>query len=132
MKNTAVKILLTLALIATAYAGAKILSFTVTNDNGNVKLEWKTSDEQNVKDFLVQRHAQGTDWATIGTVQTNSSGDYTYIDSDIYKNNGSTYYYRIGIEDYSGVITYVEYQSPINPNISSVKRTWGSIKAMFR
>ena len=132
MKISAVKILLAFLLVATAYAGAKILSFTVSNDNGSVKLEWKTSDEQNVRDFIVQRHAQGTDWATIGTVQTNSGGDYTYIDSDIYKNNGSTYYYRIGIEDYNGTTTYVEYQSPVNPNISSVKRTWGSIKAMFR
>ncbi len=132
MKNSAVKILISFFLVATAFAGAKILSFTVSNDNGSVKLEWKTADERNVKDFLVQRHVQGTDWATIGTVPTNTNGYYSYTDSDIYKNNSSTYYYRIGIEEYNGIITYVEYQSPVNPNISGVKRTWGSIKAMFR
>jgi len=70
-----------------ATAGAlpvSLLSFTASQQGESVVLNWSTASEQNSKDFIVQRSADGISWNNLGAVtaagQSNALKQYSYID----------------------------------------------------
>ena len=85
-----------------------IISFTgkwLTNQN-QVALQWDVDQESGIDYYEIQRSADGTNYAKIGTANAvNSSTRYTYTFTD---NNlsASLYYYRIRIIELSGVTEY--------------------------
>jgi hypothetical protein len=103
------------------------------SDGGNVTIQWGTTDESYIKEFIIERRSgttgEFTSIAVVAKKGTNSF--YEYIDRSAFKTAGTIYQYRIksitvsGPAEYSVVLT-------ISHNVSSVKRTWGSLKAMFR
>ncbi len=56
---------------------------------------------------------------------------YSYTDKSVYKTNDYIFVYRLKIVDNNGQLSYSD-QASVSLSISGVKRTWGSIKAMFR
>ncbi|MEO6638560.1 MAG: T9SS type A sorting domain-containing protein [Ginsengibacter sp.] len=78
-------------------------SFIVTKDGSNVKLEWKTSSEQNNDRFEIQRSTDATKWTAITTVNGNgtSSESHTYQAYDYSPVRGLNYY-RINQYDLDG------------------------------
>lgn len=103
------------------------------SDGSNVTIQWGSTDESGVKEFVIER-SSGTsgEFISIAVVTKQGSNSfYEYIDRSAFKTTGSIYQYRIksvktnGGAEYSAVIT-------VSHNVSSVKRTWGSLKAMFR
>jgi dolichyl-phosphate-mannose--protein O-mannosyl transferase len=132
MKITLNSIFLFLLLAATVFAGAFVTIFTVSNQGDNIEITWSTSQETNLKDFIIQRKTYQSDYTDIATIQPKgNNSSYSYIDRAAYKTNDVLYIYRLKIEDNDGSVSYLEQQS-ISHSISAVKRTWGSIKAMFR
>lgn len=128
-------ILITLLFVAwTAVGGAFIDFFNGRSDGDNIVLEWKTRSESNLQRFEIQRKA-GTsgEFITLTSVQPKGSNSlYTYTDRSAYKDAGSLYAYRLKIlESTSGPVSYSN-EITVTHSVSSVKRTWGSIKAMFR
>ena len=127
-----------LALIVTlwvgyALAGAILNSFTARSTNGDVVLEWRTGEEKDIVRFEVQRKAglQG-DYVTIGSVNpTGTNSPYQYIDKSAYKITDTIYKYRLAIVNTAGPPDY-SIELTVTHGVSGVKRTWGSIKAMFR
>ncbi len=119
-------------------AGAYVYDFTVTRYNGDIKITWKTQIEENVEYFALQRKTNETnEWVTIYTTKPHGSNStYYYLDTEIYKINDTQFMYRLAIaernSDGTTTISYLDGPAPITQNISGVKRTWGSIKAMFR
>ena len=130
-KRTLLKILFVLACFATAFAGATISYFNVYQNGDNAVVEWSTSSESNVQDFIVQRRTLQSGFVDVATVPTNSDHVYKYEDKSIYKTTDEFYIYRIAIVDFSQNVSYTN-ELRVSMNISGVKRTWGSIKAMFR
>jgi hypothetical protein len=113
--------------------GAFLLKFTVRSSNGNVVLDWQCSSETNLKNYVVQRRTFNGGYSDIATVQPRSDMNYEYTDQTAYKNEDQVYYYQIEIIDNDGSVSKSqEIQVLHNNGISSVKRTWGSIKALFR
>jgi hypothetical protein len=112
--------------------GAFLLKFTVSSSNGNIVLDWQCSSETNLKDYVVQRKTVTGSYSDIATVQLRSDMNYEYTDQTAYKNEDQVYIYRIEIVDNDGSLSYSKELSVVHSNISSVKRTWGSIKALFR
>jgi len=55
---------------------------------------------------------------------------YEFVDQTAFKTTASVYQYRIRIVAQDGT-TYSKVMV-VSHNVSSVKRTWGSLKAMFR
>jgi hypothetical protein len=59
------------------------LSFNAQKQVSSVLLTWSTASELNTQDFLVQHSTDGTNWTTIGTVQSvgtsNNTEDYSYL-----------------------------------------------------
>ena len=132
MKITLNSIILLLVLAATVFAGAIVNSFSVSNLVDNIQIEWSTGQETNLKDFVIQRRTAQSDFIDIATIQPKGSySNYSYIDRAAYKTNDVFYIYQLKIEDNDGKVTTIGQQS-ISHSISAVKRTWGSIKAMFR
>lgn len=132
-KGFLIKYLVLFAFVATAFAGAYIDYFHATADGDNVILEWKTSEETNVQNFVIQKRTPQSDFFDVATVQPNSSHIYQYVDKSAYKTNDVIYIYRLKIVDTDGSYTTIEDKTAsVSLNISGIKRTWGSIKAMFR
>ena len=115
-------------------AGAFLEYFQGRSEGDNVVLEWKTRSESNVRSFEVVRKAGATgDYVTIATVEPRGgNATYQYVDRSAYKESGTTYTYRLKINDNGSTQATWSNEVSVSPNVSSVKRTWGSIKAMFR
>lgn len=125
-------ILTVLLLIATVYGGAFIQYFQGKSESDNIKLEWQTGEENNLQKFVIERKTPQSSFAEIGTITPKGSNSYySFIDQNTYKTNGLIFIYRLKIVDNNGQVTYSS-ETIVSHSISGVKRTWGSIKAMFR
>lgn len=125
----------TVALVfATAYATV-IKDKPVAYSNGSdIVVRWSTVDESGVQRFDVLRRS-GTDGdftviASIDQLKGNNS-TYEYVDKSVFKVSSGIYQYKIRI--INGQNPAPETDPVTVSHVSSTaKRTWGSIKAMFR
>ena len=85
----------------------RLISFTGILENNSTKLNWKTTNEINTKDFIVEKSADAVSFSTTGKVnaQTSSAIIHSYIYSDNTLSPGSNYY-RLKMEDLDGRFTY--------------------------
>jgi hypothetical protein len=126
-------IFLALLIIATVYAGAYINYFHISPEGDNVKLEWQTGDESNLQKFVIERQTYQNPFIEIVTISPKGNNSYySFIDQNTYKANDLIFIYRLKMVDSDGITTTYSEPSSVSLNISGVKRTWGSIKAMFR
>ncbi len=117
---------------AIVIAGAHISDFKVFNDtNGNVKIEWTTTYESGVSQFVLERKTEQTDWIKVKTFSPHGPGLYSFTDYAALKTTDVTFIYRLGIQSSDNEVTYLD-QSSISQKMTGVKQTWGMIKAMFR
>lgn len=111
--------------------------FQETGGQGN-QVTWKTADETGVSHFVVARSEwQREDWGpeeVVATVNAKGSGStYLVEDTRIFKTADRTLRYEIKAVNSQGAV--LEIGKPplrIAGVTSAAKRTWGSIKAMFR
>jgi len=107
-------------------------SLEARSDGNDITIQWGTTEESLVQEFVIERQG-GTepDFVAIGSVPPKGSNSfYEFVDQTAFKTTTSVYQYRIKIVAADG-ITYSKVIS-VAHNVSSVKRTWGSLKAMFR
>jgi len=133
VKNKIYTILLSLVLIAVVYAGAYIDYFHARSESDNVKLEWKTVEELNLQKFVIERRTTQSSFSEVATVSPKGDNSfYSFIDENVYKTNNSVFIYRLKIVENNNQVSYSSDVS-VSHSVSSIyKRTWGSIKAMFR
>jgi hypothetical protein len=125
-------ILFLFGLISLVFAGATLEFFRGKSENDKVILEWKSREETSVKEFIIERKSLNSEYIQLASIQPKGNNSYySYIDETAFKSLGSIYYYRLKIVDYNGAVSYSN-EISIFHSVSSVKRTWGSIKAMFR
>lgn len=83
------------------------ISFTAVEENGAIKLDWKTSAELNNDHFTAQRSVDGTKWEDLQTIDgsgnTNSVSSYTVYDQNPLSGIS---YYRIKQTDMDGRQSY--------------------------
>jgi 1,4-alpha-glucan branching enzyme len=89
----------------------KLISFKGRRSNESISLTWITSNEVNVKHFLVQRSFDGTTFTTISTVAArnieNEQQTYGYADRDASAvKSHKKVYYRLKMVDLDGKYTY--------------------------
>ncbi len=113
------------------YAGVNLLKFSVRSQNGNVIVSWQTVTETNLNHFVVERKTINGSFIVLGNVSPRSDKNYEYVDQSAFKTSDQLYVYRLKIVDNDGSVSYSE-EKAVAHNVSSVKRTWGSIKALFR
>ena len=101
------------------------LSFTAREVNGRVRLDWVTTNEENVSHFLIERSRNGLDFNTIGELPavniSSTVNDYQFED----KNPAIGFnYYRVTEIDFDGysesteiVFVLIETDESININL---------------
>lgn len=124
--------ILLLLLIATfLLANAVITEWKAEPQQNKITLQWRTSSEVNVKKFVVERSTDNNHFVDIGEITARGPGYlYKYEDNELGIIN-SIFYYRLRIIDLDNSFQRTDVLTVI-PNISSISRTWGSIKALFR
>lgn len=135
MKKIYIVLTITLLVVSPLIGGAFLDFLNGRSDGENITLEWKTRSESNLQMFKVERRAiNQNDYASIADIQAKGSNSYyTFVDRAAYKASETVYVYRLKIidQDPSAPPSY-SYEVRVSHSVSSVKRTWGSIKAMFR
>ncbi len=126
-------IIVSFLIIATVYAGAYIEYFHARSESDNVRLEWQTSEETNLQKFVIERKTPQSSFTEVASVSPKgNNSNYIFTDQNAYKTNDMVFVYRLKIVDNNDQVTYSA-DVTVTHSISSVaKRTWGSIKAMFR
>jgi hypothetical protein len=125
--------ILVLLLVATAVlAGTFLEYFQGRSEGEDIRLEWKTREEVNLQHFKVERKTPQSAFVDITTIEPKGSNSYyTYLDQSAYKTDNMLFIYRLKIVDTNSQVAYSNEVS-VSHSVSGVKRTWGSIKAMFR
>jgi glucose/arabinose dehydrogenase len=81
-----------------------LTSFKASHFNTYNELKWSIDEGGNLKKFLVQSSSDARDFTTIGNVSLNTgTNNYSYRHTT---STPATVYYRIGMEDKTGIIKY--------------------------
>lgn len=126
-------IIISFLIIATVYAGAYIEYFHARSESDDIRLEWQSGEETNLQSFVIERKTPQSSYTEIGTMQPKGDNSfYTFTDQNAYKSNDMVFVYRLKIVDNNNQLSYSS-DVTVTHSISNIaKRTWGSIKAMFR
>lgn len=129
------QIFVLLALCASlALAGAiKENSLSGTSNGNAITIRWLSEDETGVLRFELERKAGlNGQFFLLSTVVPKGSGSaYEYVDESAFRTTENLYQYRVKVVFSNG--SSVDYGPiTVSHKTSDVKRTWGSIKAMFR
>ncbi|MBI1803185.1 MAG: hypothetical protein HY033_02435 [Ignavibacteriae bacterium] len=108
-------------------------SFKASNDGADVIVSWKTIDETNVREFQIERRSSDEpDYKVIGTVSASKQSPYAFRDHTAFKKTTGLYYYRLITVFLDDTRQMFNEEAGIDHTVSGVRRTWGSIKSMFR
>jgi hypothetical protein len=115
------------------YAATELQYFTGKTESDTILLEWKTGTEDNLNRFEIERSASApNNFVNIGSVTAIGNNSYYYFrDYVTSQSSNPVYYYRLKLVDNSGGHVYSQ-TITVTYVISSVRDTWGSIKAIFR
>jgi len=132
MKKGILKLFSVLFVVAAVYAGAFLDYFHGRSEGEDIRLEWRTSEEVNLRHFIIERKTPQSPFIELATIEPlGSNSFYTYLDESAYKTEDLVFIYRLKIVDNNNSVSYSS-EVTVSHNVSGVKRTWGSIKAMFR
>ena len=132
MKNGFIILFSILVIAAAVYAGTFLDYFQGRSEGEDVLLEWKTSAEVDLKHFAIERKTPQNPYIELAIVEPKGSNSfYSYVDEAAYKTVDLVFIYKLKIVDNDGS-TFFSAEVTVSHNVSGVKRTWGSIKAMFR
>ncbi len=112
--------------------------FTARSNGKDIRIEWKTSREDDVTKFEIERALAGqADFRMVGSVVAKGSGTaYTFIDENAMvagkSSTVSATLYTYRIKAIGQTSTTISQTVNVSHTVSSVRRTWGMIKEMFR
>jgi len=115
------------------FGGVEIVTFTAKSQNGNVIIKWEVLNETNLKNYVIERKTVNGSFSEVASITPSGSSSYQYTDETAYKSSlSSIYVYRLKIVDNSGNVSYSKEITIYNTGVSGMKKTWGSIKALFK
>ena len=128
-------ILLILLTGAAVISSAVTLSspFRVNAEGSDFVATWETGSEVGVRSFEVHRKTATTNdrWVLVESVSARGSGAaYSIRDDQIFKASSELIDYRLQALLDSGAREEIALQA-VNYTPTAIRRTWGSIKAMF-
>ncbi|MEW6511524.1 MAG: hypothetical protein AB1428_11260 [Bacteroidota bacterium] len=120
---------------AVAVQGAVIKGTPTAYSNGStIVVRWQSEDETGVIGYEIARKSGASDVFMVLAPSLQAKGNnasYEFTDESAFRITDSYYQYRITAL-YSGGGRSDPYYVVVTHSVSSVRRTWGSIKAMFR
>jgi len=131
LKYTLAVLLLTQ--ITFLFAGAFISYFHGRSNGDNIVLDWQTGQESHLKNFVIERKTPISGFVELATINSKgNNSNYTFTDDNAYKTNDAVYIYRLRLNEEDGNVSFSSEVTVTHGGLSGVKRTWGSIKALFR
>ena len=128
--------LIVLGVVLPLFSGAVVNDFRAETGLNQVEIKWTVTAESNLKGYRVLRSTDDVDYRKITFVEAKGvqGGErtYKYIDRSVFKSSDRVYYYKIQFINLDETATDYSQTVKVSPQISSSRRTWGSIKAMFR
>ncbi len=128
-------ILILLFGIAIVYAGGiRVGSASAYSNGTNILVHWVSDDETGMSGFEVARRTADGQFIVLTSPLYPCKGNgftYEFVDNTAFRTSDSFYQYRITAVYADGRTSEPFYVS-VSHNTSGVRRTWGSIKAMFR
>ena len=109
-------------------------TWRVDKERSQVRLVWQTETEAGVQSFEVRRRAptSGSEFLSLGEVRSHGAGRaYDFTDDDLYKNAQSMAEYQVWVVFTNGVKQPL-FSTQVNYTSTGLRRTWGSLKAMFQ
>ncbi len=103
-----------------------LTSFSAKKHNiTSTYLSWTSEDEVNFDRFDIERSTGYNDWEYIATIKGSGKDrgrkSYSYIDKDVYKNEGSqSFYYRLKMVDLDGRYKFSEVREVLFDNANRV------------
>jgi hypothetical protein len=124
-------VLLLLLSTSLLLAGTIIVEWSAEPEQDRVILKWKTSSEEDLSKFVIERSSDNSHFNEIGEVIARGPGFQYRFDDDKLGMTNSLFYYRLRLVNKNGSSQFSETIWIISNTLSS-PRTWGSIKALFR
>lgn len=114
-----------------AYASVSIKYFTASPVGTEIKLQWEAQTETGITEFQLWKRTPSSGASKIHTVIPNGNKIYTYTDANVMKTNETqqTFIYTLRVMQGTA---YTDFTQTINHSPTSIQRTWGSIKSMFK
>ncbi len=111
----------------------KLSYFTVERQQNDFVLAWQATLEEDVRSYELYRKTSYTaDFARIQTFSAHGAGkEYRFKDDQVYKTSSEELDYRLDVVFTNGLRQQVA-EKKLNYTPTAVRRTWGSIKAMFQ
>ena len=123
MKLSTLKFLAIFLIITSSFAGAFLDYFHVRTENDDAVIEWKTSREIDVKNFVIERRDAQSGFSEIKIIEPKGDNSfYSFRDKAVYKTKDYIFIYRIKIVDNNNQVTYSN-EASVSLSISGVKRT---------
>lgn len=107
-------------------------TFDLESDGADVLLSWELSDVSDVAEFRLFRRLNQETTSLHVTTMTSDPGlnFYSYLDDGMFKQDGRVVHYELQVVTKDSRI--FSFSQSLTHNPTSIQRTWGSIKAMFR
>lgn len=125
-----------LLLLATvAFAGVlRDGTFSAVSNGNNITLHWISDDESGVVHYELERKAgiNGQFLTLAPVVLHGNNFVYEYVDDSAFRITESVYQYQLKVVFANGSAPVYYGPITVRHDVSSVRKTWGSIKAMFR
>jgi hypothetical protein len=132
--NTMFLALLASLLLANPVRLLELRAYQTSAALNEVKVEWSVQNEDAVDRFIVRRKMQrDADFVQVSEVESRGTGSYSFSDKNVYKasDNAEMIVYAIVVVKQDGSRELLG-QANVQYSASTVRRTWGSIKAMFQ
>jgi len=128
--------LFVLIILSQVFAGAVIVDFKGIASRNQITIKFSTMSEVNCKEFILERSLDQKTFNKVANIEANGNSnikkDYEFIDKSVFRATDNTFYYRIKIVDTNGAVSVYSDMIAVTASVSSVRHTWGSLKAMFR
>lgn len=121
--------------VLAAFTSARITLFEVQREANDLIITWQAEEEDGVREYELNRltpYSNNT-WTRIKSMPAHGAGKlYRHRDDQVYKNASEMVDYRLDVVYQDGTRTVGVRTASINYTSTAVRRTWGSIKAMFQ
>ena len=131
---------LSLIILLVVLTGAGVLSsnvklnyFNVERQGNEFMISWKAEIEEDVRSYELHRKtAYAATFSAIHSLSAHGVGkEYRFKDDQVYKAAAEQVDYRLEVVFTNGVRQQIA-EKQVNYTPTALRRTWGSIKAMFQ
>ena len=124
-----------LVLTATSFGyGVKLEYFQIVPEGRDFVVKWQMETEDEVREYELTRRTPYSNQQFVkveGLVAHGTGVPYEFRDDQVYKSAADQLDYRLEVVYQNGLREVVLTQS-VNYTSTAIRRTWGSIKAMFQ